>query len=295
MFARREYNPLFRLMLVLGYLLLFFLLNALGDVDASRFENLSASTILMMKMVQVISVIVLFVMPAFLFSVYFTPQGINYISFNKRPSINTSLLAIMTMVAVMPVINLMGEWNSHFHLPGVLRGLEDWMKQREDATAELTKVFLVMDDVKGLLLNLFVIAFMAALSEELFFRGVLQRAFFDYSKNIHLSIWTTAVLFSAFHMQFYGFLPRMMIGVLLGYLAVWTRSIWVPIIVHFVNNAVAVIIAYYVAKGAVSPEIETIGADKNALSIIVFSCITGAILIFIVWRKEKAAKAGEIH
>lgn len=80
-----------------------------------------------------------------------------------------------------------------------------------------------------------------AITEEFFFRGALQRLIGKWNPNPHFVIWSAAILFSAFHLQFYGFIPRMLLGAYLGYLLLWTRSIWIPVFAHFINNATAVI------------------------------------------------------
>src|SRR5207344_1198984 len=98
--------------------------------------------------------------------------------------------------------------------------------------------------VLSLAINLFIIAFLPALGEELFFRGMMQKLFSQLTKNNHLAIIITSIIFSAIHLQFYGFLPRMVLGIFLGYLLVWSGSLWLPILAHFVNNASAVLFTF---------------------------------------------------
>ena len=80
-------------------------------------------------------------------------------------------------------------------------------------------------------------------------------------KDEHVQVWISAAIFSAIHMQFQGFLASMILGALLGYLLVWTRSFWIPMIVHFLNNGLQVV-AIYVMNVKPS-EIDKIGqVDK---------------------------------
>ena len=92
-------------------------------------------------------------------------------------------------------------------------------------------------------------AILPAIGEELLFRGVFQRLLTEWTRNIHWGIILAALLFSFFHFEFYGFLPRFLLGVFFGYLFVWTSSIWVPILAHFTNNFIIVVYSFYQATG----------------------------------------------
>jgi membrane protease YdiL (CAAX protease family) len=132
-------------------------------------------------------------------------------------------------------------------LPAFLEPLEQWMKTSEEEAKLLTEKFLSLTTFDGLIINLLLMAVLPAIAEELTFRGVLQNLF--TVSNLHIAIWCSAVLFSAVHLQFYGFLPRMLMGALFGYMLVWTGSLWTPILMHMTNNAMAVIL-YFVAQRA---------------------------------------------
>jgi hypothetical protein len=126
----------------------------------------------------------------------------------------------------------------------------------------------------GLITNLLVMALVAALSEELFFRGLLQRMFIQNRMNAHVAIMLTAILFSAFHLQFFGFVPRLFLGIILGYLYHITQNLWVPIAAHFCNNAIAVLGAHYYGDEMMNnpaqnaPGGETIGLSFALLSFV---------------------------
>jgi hypothetical protein len=126
------------------------------------------------------------------------------------------------------------------------------MRSKEDEAAELTRLLIPSSNAGVLFLNLFIVAALPAISEELFFRGVLQRIFYGFFKSPHISIWTAAVLFSALHLQFYGFIPRLILGLSFGYLYYWGRTLWLPVIAHFVNNGIAVTAEYFQGMETVS-------------------------------------------
>jgi hypothetical protein len=139
-----------------------------------------------------------------------------------------------------------------------------------------------MDNYKDLVLNLFVLAVIPALGEELLFRGLLQKMFNELFKNKHIAILVTAAIFSAIHMQFYGFIPRMLLGALFGYLLVWSGSIWVPVLAHFFNNAMVVIFSYLSSKSLLPFDENTIGTENNhMILLIVSSAIVGGLLFLL--------------
>jgi len=119
-----------------------------------------------------------------------------------------------------------------------------WMRDKEDQAQKLTDAVLQMNTVWDMIMDLVLIGLLTAIAEEFMFRGCLQTIFKRWTKNTHAAIWITAILFSAFHMQFFGFLPRLMLGVLFGYFVAWSGSVWTSVWAHFLNNATAVVATY---------------------------------------------------
>ena len=87
------------------------------------------------------------------------------------------------------------------------------------------------------------VAMIPAIGEELLFRGVLQKQLIKGLGNAHVAIILTAVIFSAFHLQFLGFFSRALLGMLFGYLYYWSKNMWYPILTHFTNNGLALLLA----------------------------------------------------
>lgn len=153
-------------------------------------------------------------------------------------------LGLLAMFVIAPCISQLGYLNEQMHLPSFLHGVEEWMRRLEDKAGETTIKILTMNSIADLIANLIVIGLIPAIGEELTFRGYLQQSFEKRTKNPHMAIWLTAFIFSAFHLQFYGFIPRFLLGALLGYLFIYGRSMIVNIFCHFMNNAVAIVSAY---------------------------------------------------
>jgi membrane protease YdiL (CAAX protease family) len=244
-----------------------------------------------MKFIQVASALGMFVLPALLLARLVSFSPLSYLRLNTWPGLYWCLLGISLAVVASPLINLFGELNSRMVFPEALSGLGHWMRDKEDEAAKLTKAFMHVDGIGGLLIDLFIIAFLAAVGEELLFRGALQRLLKDWTRNSHLAIWVTAVVFSAVHVQFFGFLPRVLLGALFGYLFAWSGSLWVPILGHFTNNACGVIIYFLIDHNRIPSQADTIGSSREDVIYILTSLIVSSALVFLAYRmrKEKAA------
>lgn len=239
-----------------------------------------------LKYFQVVQSFGVFIIPPFILGWFFLGNIAEYLSLNKSVNFASVLLVLLLSFAASPFINFIGEMNANMQLPEWLSGLENWMKNAEESAAELTEAFLKVDTLGGLLFNIFMVAFLPAIGEELLFRGVFQRIFTNWAKNIHWGIWITAILFSAMHMQFYGFIPRMFLGVLFGYLLVWSGSMWLPIIAHFLNNAVAVIGMYMIDKKLLTPDIEEFGSTSDSYYMAVVSIVLITVFMLMIKRQN---------
>ena len=139
---------------------------------------------------------------------------------------------------------------------------------------------LQVDTIWGLLANLVVIALIPAIGEELTFRGVLQQFLTKRCKNAHVAVWLSAFIFSFIHFQFYGFLPRMFLGLLLGYMFYYSGSLWTSILMHFVNNGVAVVVAFLDYKGLIDVDYEHFGATSNIWILMLSLIFTVDLIVF---------------
>lgn len=170
---------------------------------------------------------------------------------NGAPPLSSALSTIAIVVTFMGVNSLLIDWNSNVNFPEFLDGFESWAREKETVAADFTKYLTQFDSVTLLLVGFFVIAVLPAIGEELVFRGMIQNYLLKATRNPHVSIWIAAFLFSAIHFQFFGFLPRLALGALFGYLYLWSGNIWIAIIAHFVNNGFSVIAIYLYQRGTV--------------------------------------------
>lgn len=195
----------------------------------------------MLRLMQLLSALGTFLMPALMLAYFCSTESRQYLSIGQMPTLKQVLLTALCLLLFLPVISFTEQLNSLLTLPEFLAPVEEWMKEQERIAEELSLRFLSDNDWLHILFNLLVIAVGAAVCEEFFFRGALQRIIAKWSSNPHVVIWVVAIVFSAIHLQFYGFFPRMLLGALFGYLLLWGRNIWVPVIAHFVNNALVVL------------------------------------------------------
>ncbi|RLD61467.1 MAG: hypothetical protein DRJ05_02555 [Bacteroidetes bacterium] len=262
----------------------FFGIGVLTNLEAfSNIQNEGA--IVFIKYFQVINQIGIFVVPAFLYACLEKNKPLSYLQLNRKINFQSFIFSVLIILSSLPAINWMVELNEQMKFPGFLSGLEAWMKETEEKTKQITDVFLKVNSIGGLLINLLIIAFFAALGEELLFRGVILKLLTEWTRNIHWGIFLSAALFSAIHMQFYGFLPRMALGVLFGYIFVWSGSLWIPIALHFIFNGITVVASYLNNIGAISIDPDSLGASSNTLVISISFTISMVFLILLYREK----------
>lgn len=229
-----------------------------GGLDLT--QNLNYS-----RYFQTLSHIGLFIVPSIVFAILVGRMPFIYLKGKRKPWLVSLLVAAMIMVAALPLVNLLMEINLKLSLPQSFSGIEEWMRRAEEGAEAITKMFLGVSSWQALLFNVFMIAVIPAIGEEFIFRGILLKVLRQWFGSVHAAVWVSAFIFSAIHMQFFGFLPRLLLGVVLGYMFVWSANIWVPVFAHFFNNAAAVIIYYLYHNDRINIEIEKFGTGPDMI------------------------------
>ena len=293
-------HPFLRLVVLLALLIVSMLVTAFIGIliglpffGSELIESLKGFSLLnqpdqigMLKYLQIVNQIGLFIIPPILFALMVSRSIKGYLRMDRRPHSMTILAGSIMILFSLPFLHWLSELNEAIRLPEFMGSVERWFQEYESRARELTEAFVDVHTWGGLTVNLLMIALLPAFGEEMLFRGVLLRGMNDWTKNIHASVLITAFLFSALHLQFYGFLPRFVLGVLLGYMLVWTGSLWVPIIMHFVNNAMAVLIVFFMNRSGKEVEMEEIGSSSN-IFIIFFSFLLMLSLTFFIYANEE--------
>ena len=255
------------------------LMNLLNGV-----QNNSDESINFLKYMQVLQSIGLFVVPPFILGFLYHGNVKEYLLINRSAQSRCFVLAVFCLLAIVPFINFLGDINSKMSFPSFLSGLENWMRNMEDNAKVLIDKFMTVNGFGGLLFNVFMIAVLPAIGEEFMFRGVIQRIFTDWTRNHHWGIWVTAFVFSAMHMQFYGFLPRLVLGAMFGYLLVWTGTMWVPVLAHFFNNLVGVLGYFLIGEGTISNDVEEFGTGQGELFVVIISVSVAGWLLYLIYK-----------
>ena len=190
-------------------------------------------------------------------------------------------LGLLSIIVILPFNELIIKWNQHLELPGLIENLADWIHRKEQESTLQTKLLVAFKSADQLLIAILVVGFVASIGEEVFFRGIIQRWLMKWTVNAHVGIWLAAIIFSAVHFQFSGFFPRILLGVLFGYLYFWSGNIWVAIVAHFINNSLIVINAYIQQPACLDLGLKL---DTNNWFWAMLSAIGATILLFFFHR-----------
>jgi len=278
------------LFMLLGWLAAFFVVDdlMLKTLNLSQIEE--PGIVGLMKYFQIVNQLGLFIVPPLLFAWLDGYSVASYLKLEKTPDARVMILSTLLIFVVLPLVHWTATLNEMLHFPGSLSGIEKWMRETEESARIITEAFLNDKSLKGFMINMIMIALLPAIGEELFFRGVIQQLFQKWFKNVHLAIIITAVIFSALHLQFYGFLPRTLLGVMFGYLFVITGSIWLPILAHFVNNGAAVIASFLYQHEVIGNDYSELGRLSGWMPVIISAIVVAFIFVGLhrLSQKNKA-------
>ena len=236
----------------------------------------------------------MFVVPSIIFAALISFQWKKYLGF-RRVNLLFGIGAIVVMISSLPIINALSWLNLQMEFPDFMSGIENLFGGMEDGAADLTKAITSTDSPWIFAFNILVVALLPAIGEEMLFRGALMPVLIKWTGNKNRGVWISAILFSAMHMQFYGFLPRMMLGALLGYLYLWSRSLWTPILAHFANNGLAVFLLFLINKGTISEDLDSFSPSGDDLVwlIVSIALVSGVLFGLSKYKSDKPIMALE--
>jgi membrane protease YdiL (CAAX protease family) len=272
----------------------FFLLGLLGTVllssftgvsllqmsDPSKWDFSNPATLTFIRGMQVIQFIALFLVPTFIGAKLFSTDSKKYLGLKPPSNLIYFIAAVMLMMLALPLVNWLGELNKNVHFPA---GIEKWMKDKEDEAARTVQALLSKHTVSDLLLNIVCIAGLAAVGEELLFRGIAQRLLIKLFKNPWVGIIVAAFLFSAMHLQFYGFLPRFVLGILLGVIYWYSGSLWTSILAHFIYDGALITLVYF------NPAMVNADSPVKMNNIALVASVSFVMVVLIVGWMKKAS------
>lgn len=261
-------------------------INVLTLSDPDKWDYANPSLLTFLRGMLVIQFFALYVIPVFLFARFCDPKPTQYLGLTAAKPIYF-ILGITVLLVALPFVDWTGTIN-HELIPETT-AIGKWMKASEEATAKQIGFMLKRNTVQDLFLNLVLIAVFAGVGEELFFRGVLQRLFIKIFKNPWAGILVTAFIFSAIHLQFYGFIPRFILGILLGLLYWYSGSLWPSIIAHFVYDAFAVVMIWFNPALAEQDSVTVSLGNQTLLAAISLALI----IIMVILMKKRSTNSYE--
>ncbi len=237
-----------------------------------------------MKYLQILSHLGMFIVPALVFGRLAGGKTFSYFTLNKAAGFWLFFAALLLIAFAQPVINLLVEWNQSLKLPESMSSTQQWMQQSEDEAGKMTLLFMETGTVGGLLVNLLMMALIPAIGEELVFRGVLQRLLVRWFKSAWIGIVVASVIFSAFHMQFFGFIPRFVLGFVLGFVFQVSGRLWISIFVHFLNNSLAVVSYWLYYNKSISVHPDDMANFNDNLPLLAISIVL-FLAAFVLYKR----------
>ena len=252
-----------------------------GGLILSKFPDSTAA----MRIAAVIQSLFQLILPAIVTAMIVTRRPASFLAVDRKINLPIALLALAGLIAATPAMNLIISLNQSLSLPESLSSIENALRSMEDNAARSISLLQGDHTVGNLIMNILIIGVLAGFGEELFFRGTFMRLMTTGRINPHVAIWTVAIVFSAMHLQFFGFVPRTLLGAYFGYLLYWSRSLWIPIITHAANNIIYVCWQWVYEPSGKDAPIDTIGPDGNWIAVIISFILTVAIIAVIRNRR----------
>ncbi len=248
--------------------------------DALKSENTDPKMLTVIRGMLLLQFLGMFLIPSLLFSYFSDPKPLDYIGLKAPTKAGYWLIGVALLLVAIPVVEYTGLLNKEINFG---KGVQTWAQGMEDEAAKTIQFMLGTQSVGDLLLNIIFIAAFAGIGEELFFRGILQRLFIKGTKSPWAGIIIAAFLFSFFHFQFFGFIPRFLLGILLGAIYWYSGSLWTAILAHFFYDAFIIVLIYFQPEMIKNTDASII--DKSYLGIA--ALISAALVGLLVWWMKK--------
>jgi len=278
---------LFYFFLFIGSLLFSFDINNLSDPITGN----SGNNIMFVRYLQVTQQLSFFLFPSVMMVKFYRSSDSQIIFSEKKIRGFDIILVFVLAFFAVSVTTWTGIINSKLTLPDSLSGIEVWIREKEEKASAITNVLVESSDIQTYLMNLFILGIVPAVSEEMIFRGVMQQLFYRIFRTVHWPVWITAIIFSTIHLQFYGFFPRLILGLIFGYLFLWSRNIILPVAAHFFNNAIAISFTYFTGQGNLPGK--SFEVSGEGIPAIPFLQIIGGIIILFYFRSKYQNKNNE--
>lgn len=230
--------------------------------------------------------IFVFILPALLVAWLTSNSPNKYLEISTAPLLRQLVGMLIIYILITPAMNVIIDWNQNASFPDSLSSFESILRSMEEAAAKTTNEVLSDSSIWGLASGLLVVGCLTGFAEEMFFRAGLQRALVSAGINGNTAVWTVAFIFSVLHFQFFGFVPRMLLGAFFGYLYLYGKSIWLSSVAHALNNSVVVVSYWVNARFGADFNPESFGIANSSTSYLFYlSIILTAAFIYFFGNK----------
>lgn len=226
-----------------------------------------------------------FLLPALLFAYCQEKQCFQYNAANRLPDFSMTIIVLVVSVTLLPLVSVLSTFNMQI-MPQE-GSVAEFIRDFEDAANHILEMVTSRRNKSDLIANIVVFAVLAGVCEEFLFQGTLQPLMTKWSRNPHVGILLTAFIFSTLHFQFYGFIPRFALGIYLGYLFFWSRSLWLPILAHAMHNALSILADYTLQGRGIDTDNLKFTELHGVMPIIISCILVSAMGIVFLWRTYK--------
>ena len=234
------------------------------------------------RITQMLTTIGAFLIPALLFAYCQDRMWFNYNAANRKPPYSMTNIVLILSITLLPIVGVLSAFNQNI-MPQE-GAVAEFMRNMEEAANHILELVTRQHTTWDLIANLLIFAVLAGVCEEFFFQGALQPLMMKWTKNPHIGILITALIFSALHFQFYGFIPRFVLGVYLGYLFFWSRSLWLPILAHVLHNALSILIDYTLQGRGIDTDNLQFTDVRGSIPPAISCTLVSAMAIVYLWR-----------
>lgn len=257
----------------------------LGSVIVGVLTYNGSMTTPKVRIAMILQDVMMWIVPAVVTAMMITRRPAEFLMVRRSIDLLMALLVCAVLLSSIPMMNVIISWNANIELPESMSAMSQWMHSAEESANHMVEVLIGGSTAGSLIMGILIVGLLAGFSEEIFFRGTVQRLFTTANVNHHIAIWVTAIIFTTVHFQFFGFVPRLLLGAYFGYVAYWSRNIWLAIIAHAFNNTLAVI-SFWVTPERMPIDLNSIGTDfstpEKYLSAI--SLFVTSILLYVVYK-----------
>ena len=290
----RGLQVLFLLLFIVAGTIIFSALGSLVGYGIYHTVNMyeSSDPASYLRLTQAFTSVGMFLVPSLLFAYAYDRKWFHYSWADHKPHYLLVNVTLLLSIVILPVVAILSQWNQAIELPKSWAPIQQWMADMDAKADELTTLLTFKHSYGTLLANILVLALIPALGEEFMFQGTIQAFLTKWTRKPHLAIWITAVIFSLIHFQFSGFIPRLLLGAYLGYLFYWSRSLWLPVLAHFLHNALSLLVDFsFQGRGVELDEMKFTDIHGAVPLVISCSVVTFISLLFL-WRTQKELNEG---